>query len=229
MKIEINKIIFKNKKEAQEYARQILYNGPVGSLLNDSESEFMRAYFIYFHSNWKQKFGIGLKEFKRVKDHLTGRYKAFEVIRKDGSKTDISYIASKKNKINKMRDFKKALRDVIYPQILEYKLSILPKIESRVNCQISGISISRWDCHIDHFDPTFEEIVQNFIVMENITNVDQLILQNKDNQYVPKIVDSELADRFYQYHLKVAKLRPLHQIENLKRKKKENLFKHEKH
>lgn len=220
MKIQINEIGFKTEKDAQEYARQILYAGPVGSLLNDNEFQFMRAYFVHFHHNWKGKFGIGLKAFKRVRQHISGKYMAFEVVRQDGSQTDISYITSAIKKPNPMRDFKKALRDVINPQIMEYKRSILPDIKSRVSCHISGRSISLLDCHIDHFDPTFDQMVQDFISIEGIVEVEELISESVDNQYLPKITDSELANRFYQYHLKVAKLRPVHQIENLKRKKK---------
>ena len=205
---------FKTDKSVQEYAKNILYFGAVNSILTETEFSFMYSYFEAIHHEWKLKLGNGIKSIHRVLDKVSGKYRSFEIERVDGSITDISYIVQNIKSPNLKNDFKKALRYIIMPQILDFKTGFFQFPVTKF-CDITGGVITFSNCHIDHYNPTFDELVNNFIHENNLTNFAEILEPSKDNQTISKLSDENISILFFDYHLKNANLRAVSVKANL--------------
>lgn len=201
----INGMNFKTDKSVQEYAKNILYFGTVNSILSDDEFNFMYSYFEAIHHEWKLKLGSGIKSIHRVLDKVSGKYRSFEIERVDGSVTDISYIVQNIKSPNLKNDFKKALRYIVMPQILDFKTGFFQFPITKF-CDVTGDIITFSNCHIDHYNPTFDELVNNFIHENNLTNFAEILEPSKDNQTIAKLSDENISKLFFDYHLKNANL-----------------------
>jgi len=204
-KYKINNIGFKTEKSVQEYAKNILYFGTVNSVLSKEEFNFMYSYFESIHHEWKLKLGKGIKSIHRVLDKVYGKYRSFEIERLDGSRTDISYIIQNIKAPNLKNDFNKALRYIVMPQILEFKKNKFN--ESKIHiCPFTNEEITFSNCHVDHFNPSFDELVNSFITENEINNLSNILEPSKDNQTISEISNKEIAKLFFDYHLKNANL-----------------------
>jgi len=217
VKYNINGIGFKTDKAVQEHAKKILYSHAINSALNDNEFDFMYDYFKDIHHEWVNKLGCGIKAIHRIADKVGGKYRAFEIERTDGSKTDVSYIVANIKKPNIYTDFKKAMRFIIMPQILEFKKKTFNEFPA-FECPITKEIVTFDNCHIDHFKPTFDEIVGDFINENGISDLRAVLAPNRDNQTICEVSDKELSDKFYKYHESRANLRVLSVKANLTNK-----------
>ena len=219
MKYNINNQLFKTDKELQEYAKSILYQNNVNSYLENNELEFMLDYFRALHVEWHQKQGCGIANIRRIKDNVYGKYRAFQIERIDKTTTDISYIISNIKEKPLERDFKQALRWIIEPQILAFKKSIFDNSISSLKCPISGDMLRFDNCHADHFNPTFDEIVTTFVKKYEISDLSKIVAASRDNQTRAELSDLIVAQWFFDYHKSVANLRLISPNSNLTRKR----------
>jgi hypothetical protein len=212
MKWYINKQPFNSDKEAEAKARDILYSDNVNTLLNANDFSFMVAYFKAIHWEWKDKNGIGIAKIKRVPDPYGKR--CFQLIRLDNTITDISFIVSRIKKSDSYKDMNDALRHIISIQITDFKRKVFENIRV-LKCPILGIDVTEKDCHIDHYNPTFEQLVINFKKENGITDESKLMAANRDNQMRGELIDQQLQTQFYRYHKTHAKLRAVSKQANL--------------
>ena len=219
-KYTINKIGFKTEKSVQEYAKNILYFGTVNSVLSEEEFDFMYSYFESIHHEWKLKLGKGIRSIHRVLDKVYGKYRSFEIERLDGSRTDISYIIQNIKAPNLKNDFNKALRYIVMPQILEFKKNKFN--ESKVHiCPFTNEEINFSNCHIDHFNPSFDDLVNYFVKENKIGDLSDILEPSKDNQTISGISDKEIAILLFDYHLKNSNLQAVSIKANLSILKKQ--------
>ena len=219
MKYSINGIPFKTDKDLQEYAKGILYRGTVNSCLNKDDLEFMLSYFRSLHVEWKQKQGAGVANIRRICDVVYGKYRAFQIERIDSSITDISYMVSKIKTRNYEKDFKEALRWVIEPQVFEFKIASFAKNKT-LRCPISNDALYFNNCHVDHFSPTFDEIVSKFVAIYRITDFARFVAPSRDNQTKAELSSDIVAKDFFNFHKSIANLRILSPNANLTLKRK---------
>ncbi len=219
MKYEIYDKKFESKKEAQSFANEILYKNEINSTLNEEESNFMYNYFECFHLDWDTKLGVGIKRILRIKEPNYGKHRAFLIERIDGTKTDISYIINNIQKKNYNREFRQALRKCVEPQIIEFKNNVF-KEKKEIICPITGQLITFENCHIDHENPTFDDLVINFISKYDIKIHPELFPKEADLQTTYDITDLSIKKEFYDFHKKNANLRAIFSNANLRRKKK---------
>ena len=220
MKYIVNKIPFKTQKQVQDYAKEIMYRNDVGECLKGDDFDFMLDYFAVFHHEWDIKKGSGVECIEVIIDALYSKYRAFWIHRTDGSDTDISYNISKIKKRNYKTDLRSALRNVIHPQIKEFKQKSFED-STYLICPYTNELMTKYDCHIDHYKPTFEEIINQFLIDKGIKDVSKLIAPSKDNQMEVELTDYALADEFYEYHKRKANLRVLSRLGNLSHAKQE--------
>lgn len=218
MKYLINNISFKTDKELQEFAKAILYKGSANSLLEGEELKFMIEYFEALHHEWIDKKGAGLLRIRRIMDKVYGKYRAFQIERIDDSVTDISYIIANIKTPRIEKDFKQALRWIIEPQILDFKKNIFAQ-SSTIKCPVSNEVLRFHYSHVDHFIPTFDQIVLNFIKINKLTDLSKIVSISKDNQTKAELSDENVSKLFYEYHQSVAILRCVSPNVNLTRKK----------
>ncbi|WP_162794089.1 DUF3223 domain-containing protein [Runella rosea] len=222
MKYLVNNMLFKTDKELQGFAKNILYNSGVNSVLEGEDLKFMIEYFEKLHHEWIDKKGVGLLRIRRVMDKVYGKYRAFQIERVDNSITDISYIIANIKTPRVGKDFKQALRWIIEPQILDFKKSVFAH-SNIVKCPISDEILRFEECHADHSNPTFDEIIMDFIKINKLTDLSQIVSISRDNQTKAELSDAKIANQFYEYHKSVAVLRCVSPNANLTRKKRSNL------
>ena len=209
---------FKTKTAVQEYAKKILYSGTVGEPVRGEDLAFMLDFFKTFHHQWKTKEGCGIQHLYRILEPRYKKYRAFLILRTDGSTTDISYRISNIQRQDWKRDFNEALRQSIKPQIYQFKDKVFFDKEE-LQCPITGDMVQRDNCHVDHFNPTFDELVGLFIDMKGISDFSKVVSAPADNQMVPTITDKKLESEFYIFHAKNANLRITSILGNLSRAK----------
>lgn len=222
MKHTINGIGFKTDKDLQQYAKDILYKGGFGPL-QEEDYDFMHEYFKTFHSGWAQKEGVGIKNIHKVIEPNYGKHRAFMIERVDGSTTDISYMLGNIRKKESSNKFKQALRRVVQDQIDSFRRTVFKDIDTLL-CPILETPITYSTCHIDHHEPTFDEIVAEFIKEYGIENGEKYLAESVDNQTYHLLADTEEGSRieslFWHFHIKKAKLRAVSEKGNLTRKRK---------
>jgi hypothetical protein len=208
MEYFINGIFFKTKKSIEDYVKNILYAGNIGDPVKGDDFEFMICFFEMFHHEWIIKKGCGINNLFRIKQPIYNKYRSFFIVRTDGSTTDISYKISKIQKENTRKDFNNALRNAIKNQITEFRNNVFSKSDI-VKCPFTGEVLSIFNSHVDHFEPSFEDLVQIFIDKHNITNIENLISIPADNQTSAVIIDESIKVMFEKFHRETAKLRVL--------------------
>lgn len=207
---------FKTKKQLETYAKDILYSGTLNEPVTGPDLAFMYDYFKKMHVEFDMKEGCGLQSIVRITEPLYGKYRGFKLVRIDGSYTDISYILSNITKKNLLRDLKQALRAAIEPQLNAFKLSQLAE-NPQMKCPFTLESLYYGHSHVDHHEPTFEQLVSTFVQMHNLNDqrIKEIISQPADNQLLSELTDESLKQSFCEFHEKNAKLRLLSPLGNL--------------
>lgn len=110
------------------------------------------------------------------------------------------------------------MRWIIEPQIKDFKKITFAQ-PSTIKCPVSD-EVLRFDfCHADHFSPTFDEIVRDFIKINNLTDLSKIVSESRDNQIKAELKDKQIGNLFYEYHKSVAVLRCVSPNVNLTRKR----------
>ncbi len=206
MTYKINDNTFSSKKDVQAKAKEILYDNSINSFLNQEQFEFMVEYFKLFHHEWTYKSGIGIKAIQRIVPRKYKRNRAFQILRKDDSTTDISYYIDRISKPDLKRAFSSALRLIVQPQIIEFKTARF-RNKSVSICEVSNQKITFNNCDVDHYSPTFKELVEKFMKEFQIDIKEDMFPKQRDNQTEYELTDEAIKNNFYAFHKKHATLR----------------------
>ena len=207
---------FSSQKKAEDSARKILNDGFLNTALKEADFEYMFAYFKLFHHEWEDKVGVGIKNIYRIKEPVYGKVRGFEIERIDGSRTDISFKIGNISKDDFNLQFSKALRFIIEPQIIEFKRKSFG-INVILFCPIENTEVTKENCHIDHYSPTFKEILDGFVSKYDIKIDQTLFVKSGDNQKIPELSNNEIKKQFFDYHKETSNLRVLSIKGNLSR------------
>jgi hypothetical protein len=213
---QINNKSFKSKRAAENQARKILNINELDSRLNIEESSFTFDYFKLFHKYWDNKKGAGIDYILRKRSPNNWNNRNFWIYRLDGSNTDISFIIGRIGKRNFRYEFNLSMRVVINPQIQEFKAKTFAN-NIKLKCEVSGDSIELKNCHVDHYTPSFKELVDSFIEFNNLELKADLFPEDIDGQTIHSITNDDLSNSFYDYHKANANLRVLSAKANLSR------------
>ena len=215
----IDDITFDSKKAAQQKAKEILYNGNLNSELLGCDFQFMKCYFELFHVDWDLKKGVGVRAITRIIEPNYKKYRAFNIIRTDNSSTDISYIINKIQKKNYFKEFQLAMRELIIPQINDFRKQAFSHC-TYIVCPETAEKVTYQNSHVDHVNPKFNQLVISFIKKYNIKITPELFPKEEDNQTIYRILDDDISNKFIQFHKQYAKLRITSKKGNLTRKRK---------
>lgn len=219
MKYVIGKYGFSSKKGIENKAREILNSNADNSILSEEDLLFMIKYFARFHIQWEEKKGCGIKNIRRVRDSTFRKNRYFSIERKDDSSTDISFIINNIQKKDYNREFRQAMREVVHDQIQAFKMQAFNDSKILI-CPLLNIPIAKETCHIDHYEPTFKELIKNFIKENQLVLTEDLFPKSSDNQKIYTITDKELSMKFYDFHKDKAILRAVSNKGNLRRERK---------
>lgn len=110
-----------------------------------------------------------------------------------------------------------ALRQIIEPQIISYRKSVLRQLQGplghKIKCAMSGQAINAGEFHIDHKYP-FKNIVEEFCrdYKIDLENVDVYCRGTKCY-----LKNTPIAEAFFDYHMMNSTLQVLNATENLKK------------
>jgi hypothetical protein len=111
-----------------------------------------------------------------------------------------------------IQKFSRACRFSVHDRIRKFKIQ---KFKNRpVRCVISGEIVEWEECQVDHKSPlTFSVIVKSFIVANdlNISTIEYTYNNSRE-----KFIDDSIAEKFYEFHKKMAVLRIVSTKENQK-------------
>lgn len=206
--------IFRTKKEATEFIREILYRYPLNKPLAPPDLTFMLA-VLERHPRAAEKIGVGVKAIhvEKEEDWTT---RQFIATRTDGTHTDFSFVKCI-HPASKLQIFKKACRDLVANDIKQFRYGRFAGApDGQLHCPITGLPMTRLDSHVDHEPPlTFDLLVDQFIREENLDIEAVEITGLGDRQMRKGFTDDGLAKQWKQFHRSHAKLRVVSGAANL--------------
>jgi hypothetical protein len=199
----------------QSFATQAAANAHFSAMLNrykpgdkisDEDAADLHC-LLERHPRCAEKIGCGLSHFELM---ATGHgSNCFRVVRTDGSGTDFSIKTCITGRASPMKEMvNRALRDAVKIDIYEvrrkYTLALADE-NGLIECAITKQRVHPKDTHIDHRAPmTFDVIVTTFLQKEGLTYEGVPIETGQDDQTVPVVTDPALAQRFRDWHTKLA-------------------------
>ena len=186
----------KNKTQLKKKCRELLYK----NVLTLDDKKFLASIFIN-HPDWKSKRGVGVKDISRMKTiyNTTG----FQIIRKDGSTTDISYneCISPSSSLSKI---KRACRTACKTEIIKFRKNIKWGIDV---CPFSNKILYKENTDIDHYNMTFNELFNEWIKNKDTKYLESKLAKSEDNIFEDYFIDDELNNDFLDFHNKNTNLR----------------------
>ena len=156
--------------------------------------------------NFKYNEGVGIKSIRVVEVRYKTR--AFEIIRNDNTTKIFSYISRISSPKSNFTIFSSACRNITNDDLRMVKQEYFDRFSKngKVKCQESRELCSWEELVVDHRQPnTFSIIVDRFIELNKI-NIDKIdYVQLAKGGYIFK--DSELINKFKNYHQEKANLR----------------------
>ena len=125
-------------------------------ITNKGEHDFLMTIFEN-HSEWSEKKGVGVDFISII--NTEWKNKCFQLHRIDGTTTDISFRSCIENK-KPTRIFSEACRNAVRWEIDKFRKENV--IFGVTTCEITGQILTKENCHIDHYNHSFSNLVKSF-------------------------------------------------------------------
>jgi len=179
--------------------------------LDEDSVAFLRD-LVRRHRSAAEKIGPGIRTF-RIVNVRPYNMKGFEIVRVDGTVTDVSYLECI-TPTTPRHWFYASCRTAVLDQIAAAKDVAFAGSDS-ISCPITREMVTRDTCHADHAAPwTFEAIVDSFVV-ECAIDPSEVAYVDGDGSVGSRFVDTKFAARFAAFHLERARLRIVSKRANL--------------
>jgi hypothetical protein len=197
---------FRSKEQAKAAIREVLYRYELGESTNETDREFLSD-LLRLHPDAGRKIGAGIKQFQ-VRNNTGTR--GFWVVRRDGTETDFSFLEclGASSHTQKVRD---AMRHAIADQRDEFRNKVFAAGDA--TCAITGVLLAHDTCHVDHFDPTFEVLADEFAFGEGGYEAVEVV--SEDGMIGSRLVDGRLQKSWQEFHRTRARLRLVTKEANL--------------
>jgi hypothetical protein len=207
--LEIGTLHFAKKGDATEHYQNILYRHDIGAVIPEPDATHV-YWLLERHPEAATKIGVGVKEFS-IRSAMFNK-RCFEIRRTDGTTTDFSFPSCVKGKPpTAFAETLRALRMEAAEDTKQMKWAFFRESEhpeKKVPCALTGGLISLDEAAVDHAPPnTFKALVERFLNQANIVPSDALVTPSKDNQYTPRLVDRELAEKWREFYRANARVR----------------------
>lgn len=206
---------FPSKEAAKIRVRAMIGRYSFGEHLNADDMTFCLNLFQH-HTEYTNKIGVGIRAIEVCRDEQGNRY--LHLHRTDGTDIDISWvhcISPKKWETVVLE----ALRSSIKAQIQEAKESFL---RLGVKCPFRGTQLSASNSHVDHSQPTFSQLVSEFLRCHSLQLSDIHLMEQPGNDFRGLIADKTLRDAWERFHRDNAKLRLISNAANLSDARRKN-------
>ena len=197
MKYYIGPISFNSKKQCESFTRNIIND--IGTTPRIKEGD---NYFTFFndliknHPDYEEKVGCGIDYFFIQPNAMNRKTYQTMIKRLDGTTIDFSWVYCCQFRVkSSMNNLTTAMRQAIAPDTIRFKKSQEELI--CMFCNKSNLDYSEY--HVDHNDPPFRTIRDNFINIEK-----ELPTTFKDcpKTYLAifKDEDNEIKNKWIKYH-----------------------------
>ncbi len=205
---------FKTKGSATEEARRRINQYEAGSRISPDDEHFFASLFT-LHSEYEEKKGAGIDHIKVERDFHKNR--CLYIHRIDGTRIDCSWVhciqpASHKSVVSMA--FRRAVKEII----TAFKKEQVGKTST---CPILGIPLNYENSHAAYNPPQFEILLNNFLSQEGLS-FDSIPLINPEAADLDQrgiLANTELANKWREYHLENAELQLLSAEANLSKLK----------
>ena len=213
---------FATKSAIEARCRQIRDATLDGTLVSGTaELAFLLDLFSAWHDEWDEKTGGGFVGFTTMTVYAhTAPTRCFAVRTADGDHIDVSFphavrritTARSPSLIPQaLRDFRNAARVAIAPETMAFRKMALA---TNAVCPLTGIQLTAGICAVDHYRPTFDELLFNFCQQHGIN---PLVVQVGSLGGVrAEISDVALSSSWQAFHQQHAQLRVVEKVANLK-------------
>jgi len=206
--VELATQLFATQTEAIEFFKAMLARYQPGKRVNEEDALHLFA-LLERHSEYRTKVGCGIDHFSVMMTvHGT---RCFQLVRKDGDKTDFSYLKCiRSSPPPRKQEVSQAFRWVVRFDLFDAKRMFVAANEDTdglITCAETKERITPAHAHLDHRPPmTFEVLVTTFLGSHGIAVQDVPIVSGQDGQVSPEIADQTLAEKFRDYHTRMANL-----------------------
>jgi hypothetical protein len=191
---------YPTKTAAQEAIQEVLYRYQPGETVERPEDQEFLADLVQNHPDPASKIGVGIARFE-VRRNL--KTPGFWIVRTDGSETDFSFVKCLRPPTLEQL-VRTALRRSVDEQIWQFRDQALGG--GLVVCSVSGDPIDRATCHVDHFDPTFSDLVDAYVAAHGGYEAFQ-IAETADGAFGRRLSDPQVEADWRAYHKANANLR----------------------
>jgi hypothetical protein len=207
--VTLGNLHFDTQVQALDFFKAMLARYQAGDIVNDDDAVHLH-HLIERHVEAPQKIGCGIARF--YVDMTPKGTRCFWLERTDGSCTDFSYISCIRAKAKSLdQAFKEACREAVAGDLMAAKQDHFEKYSDetgRVPCDITGELLLPHECHLDHAHPmTFEVIVTTFREATGVAPGREILSASQDQQFATTFTDPGIAQRFRNFHHRVANLR----------------------
>lgn len=202
MKVTVNNIEFKSKKDLEIFVRQLL-NDARGNLdgifeIRGRELQFMGELFKR-HPDYLNKCGCGINKVFVGGDAFNKKYAFVFIQRTDGTEIDISWKICVSGKTKTLHNIQcEIMRRSIANQILDFR------DKCNINCNGCGKPSLAYD--VDHYNIEFKQLVDQFKAKNKLPIYFQE-LKSGGHQF--RAEDFKVEAKWKQFHLDNAKLQKL--------------------
>lgn len=204
--ITIGDMIFNSKSQAIDFYKNIL-NSYSAENEEELNSEDFKSVLALYQKNVTETEENSLEKIDKIIVAYHPDYKStkcFHFVRGDFLYV-FSYRLSIKGALTDKEQFSRACRYAVKEHLRSFKMQHFRN--KPVKCAVTNEIVEWEECQIDHKAPlTFSVIVKSFIVANNIILED--VEYNFDNLVV-RFASEELANKFCEFHSKMAVLRIL--------------------
>jgi len=188
------------KVDTKKIVQRILNSNPIGKWLNEEETKIIND-LLKYHKEYESKKGMGIIGFKIQKNYYNKR--GFILHRTNGSSTDFSYLKCLQPQTLNSK-IKSACRTAITEDILNFKREAFKNSPTLI-CPLSKEILTFNSCDVDHFNPTFIEIFNEWIKAKKVSKQD--INSTEDNSVRTLFTNKDLEKSFREFHNSKCNLR----------------------
>lgn len=188
---------FKNKTSALKYFKQYLQEH---DSIEEEDYKSIVALMSMHPRGWSSDYKVIIDTIKITP--FARPSKCFVVVSKDLIK-DARSVDKCFNGYNKLNNVKKCFREIIEPQIQTWRKENTKPNECP-KCHKQKSEITDW--HIDHIKP-FSTLLNEFLTLNNL-EIDKIDIKRKVGEN-PTITDTNIINKWFEYHQEHARLQYL--------------------
>jgi hypothetical protein len=197
--INLPSITFMSKKDAKAYFQNMLNRYRDKDILS-TEDDTILFELLQRHPEAAEKIGVGVKRFYRSRSNIHPT-SCFHLERFDGTTTDFSYVSCiSGNAATLEQQFYEACRYAVANKLICQKEQLFLEAGGTMKCAKTGTPITIDNAEYRHTEPSFREIVRDFIADNHITIISTMLTHGTDMQYIVKFADLGVESLFKSYH-----------------------------